>query len=187
MELKEILAISGQPGLYKFVAQSSNGIIVESLADGKRSNVAATTKVSTLSEIALFTDNEDKPLSEVFENLYKLSGGKESISPKSTPEQMKAKFAEVLPEYDRDRVHVSDMKKVFAWYNVLVGAGMTDFSAKEEAQEAPAEAKEAGKEAVKKAPAAKKPAAGAGAKKTSAKESTAPKGGKQVSAVRKAQ
>ena len=127
MELKDILAISGQSGLYKFIAQSKNGIIVEALSDGKRSNASASAKVSSLSEIAIFTETDDIPLAKVFENIYAQTGGKETISPKSTPEQLKTFFAEVLPKYDRDRVHVSDIKKVVAWYNILVAAGMTEF------------------------------------------------------------
>ena len=108
MELKDILAISGQPGLYKYVAQSTRGVIVESLLDGKRQNVSATAKVSALTEISLFTE----------------------------PAKLKAYFAAVLPEYDRERVHVSDMKKCFAWYNTLVKAGFTEFRLpSDEAQE----------------------------------------------------
>lgn len=132
MELKEILAISGQPGLYKFVAQSTRGVIVESLLDGKRMNVSATSKVSALTEISMFTEGDDIPLAEVFTKIYTYTGGKEAISHKETPEKLKAAFAEVLPEYDRDRVHASDIKKCFAWYNTLVGAGFTEFKLPEE-------------------------------------------------------
>ena len=127
MELKEILAISGQPGLYKFVAQSVRGVIVESLLDGRRMNASANAKVSALSEISMFTEGEDIALADVFTRIYAHTGGKEAISPKESPEKLKAAFAEVLPEYDRDRVHVSDIKKCFAWYNTLVGAGFTEF------------------------------------------------------------
>ncbi len=127
MELSEILAISGQPGLFKYVAQSQRGVIVESLIDGKRMNASATSRVSALTEISMFTEGEDIPLAEVFTRIYAHTGGKEAISPKSTPEQLKAAFAEVLPEYDRDRVHVSDIKKCFSWFNILVGAGFTEF------------------------------------------------------------
>ena len=127
MELKEILAISGQPGLYKYVAQSTNGVIVESLLDGKRMNASASSKVSALTEISIFTEGDDLPLADVFTNIYNHTGGKEAISHKEAPEKLKAAFAEVLPEYDRDRVHVSDMKKCFAWYNTLVQAGFTEF------------------------------------------------------------
>lgn len=127
MELKEILAISGQPGLYKYVAQSVRGVIVESLADGHRMNASATAKVSALTEISMFTEGDDIPLAEVFTKIYAHTSGKEAINPKEAPEKLKAAFAEVLPEYDRDRVHVSDIKKCFAWYNTLVQAGFTEF------------------------------------------------------------
>ena len=136
MKLKEILAISGQSGLFKFVAQSHNGVIVESLTDGKRSNASGSAKVSALGEIAIYTENEDMPLGKVFENIYKQTDGKEAISPKSSPEELKKFFATVLPEYDRDRVHVSDMKKVITWYNILVSIGMTYFSNDEEEEPA---------------------------------------------------
>jgi hypothetical protein len=127
MELKEILAISGQPGLYKYVAQSTRGVIVESLLDGKRMNAAATARVSALTEISMFTDGDDIPLADVFTKIFEHTGGKESVDPKETPEKLKAAFAEVLPEYDRERVHVSDIKKCFAWYNTLIKAGFTKF------------------------------------------------------------
>ncbi|MEG0498423.1 MAG: DUF5606 domain-containing protein [Alistipes sp.] len=127
MELKEILAISGQPGLYKYVAQSTRGVIVEALTDGKRMNAAASAKVSSLTEISMFTDDEDVSLAEVFTNIYKLQAGKAAISHKEPEEKIKAAFAEALPTYDRERVHVSDMKKCFAWYNILVAAGFTKF------------------------------------------------------------
>ena len=129
MELKEILAISGQPGLYKYVAQSTNGVIVESLLDGKRMNASASSKVSALTEISIFTEGDDLPLADVFTNIYNHTGGKEA------PEKLKAAFAEVLPDYDRDRVHVSDMKKVFMWYNILLGAGFTEFKLPETEEE----------------------------------------------------
>lgn len=135
MKFNEIIAISGQPGLYKFVAQSPHGIIVESLADGKRINALATSKVSSLAEIAIFTEGEDIPLAEVMEKIFAHTAGKETISHKAEPDQMKALFKAVLPGYDRDRVHVSDMKKVISWFNMLVAAGMTEFKLEEEAAE----------------------------------------------------
>ena len=132
MELKEILAISGHPGLYRYVAQSTRGVIVESLLDGRRMNASASAKVSALSEISIFTEGDDIPLAAVFTKIYEHTGGKEAISHKEDPEKLKACFAEVLPEYDRDRVHVSDMKKVFMWYNILLGAGFTEFNLPDE-------------------------------------------------------
>ncbi|MBQ5595392.1 MAG: DUF5606 domain-containing protein [Alistipes sp.] len=127
MELKDILAISGQPGLFKYVAQSMRGVIVESLLDGKRMNASATSRVSALTEISMFTEGEDIALADVFTNIWNYTGGKEAISHKESANMIEAEFAKVLPEYDRDRVHVSDMKKCFAWYNILVKAGFTEF------------------------------------------------------------
>ena len=134
MELKDILAISGQPGLYKFVAQSMRGVIVESLIDGKRMNASATSRVSALTEISMFTEGEDIALAEVFTRMYAHTGGKEGLSHKEPAEKMKAYFAEVLPEYDRERVHVSDIKKALSWFNILVGAGFTEFKLPDEEQ-----------------------------------------------------
>lgn len=127
MELKDILAISGQPGLFKYVAQSQRGIIVESLSDGKRMNASATSRVSALTEISMFTEGDDIALADVFTNIWNYTEGKEAISHKESADKIQAEFANVLPEYDRDRVHVSDMKKCFAWYNILVKAGFTEF------------------------------------------------------------
>ncbi len=132
MELKDILAISGMPGLYKFVARSQRGVIVESLADGKRLNAAMSSKMSALTEISMFTEEEDIALAEVLTNIYNYTEGKTAISHKEDPEKIKAYMAEVLPTYDRERVHLSDMKKLFQWYNILVEAGMTRFELPEE-------------------------------------------------------
>ena len=128
MEFKDILAISGMPGLYKYVAQSTRGIIVESLEDGRRTNASATSRVSALSDISMFTEGEDIALAEVFTRMYTHTEGKQGLSHKESADKMKAYFAEVLPEYDRERVHVSDIKKALAWFNILVAAGMTEFT-----------------------------------------------------------
>lgn len=101
MKLKEILAISGQSGLYKFVAQSKNGIIVEQLGSGVRSCASASAKVSSLGEIAIFTENDDVPLAQVFQQIYDKHAGQPVLSHKSAPEDLKKFFAEALPEYDR--------------------------------------------------------------------------------------
>ena len=127
MEFKDILAISGQPGLFRYVAQSRNGFIVESLLDGKRMNASSTSRVSALTEISMFTEGEDIALADVFTNIWNYTGGKEAISHKESADKIEAEFAKVLPEYDRERVHVSDMKKCFAWYNILVQVGFTEF------------------------------------------------------------
>lgn len=139
MEFKDILAISGMPGLYKYVAQSTRGIIVESLADGHRMNASATSRVSALSEISMFTEGEDIALADVFTRMYAYTEGKEVISPKESADKLKAYFAEVLPDYDRERVHVSDIKKAFSWFNILVGVGFTEFKLPEMEEQAEAE------------------------------------------------
>ena len=112
------------------------GFTVESLADGTRTCAPATARVSSLGEIAIFTDGEDMPMAEVFQKIYEKCEGKQTIDPKSPAEALKKYFAEVLPEYDRSRVHVSDMKKMATWYNLLVASGMTEFkTGNEESQE----------------------------------------------------
>ena len=136
MELKDILAISGQPGLYKYVAQSMRGVIVESLIDGKRMNASATSRVSALTEISMFTEGEDIPLADVFTNIWNYTEGKQAVSHKESAAKIQEEFAKVLPEYDRERVHVSDMKKCFAWYNILVEAGFTEFKLPSQGEEA---------------------------------------------------
>ena len=135
MELKDILAISGQPGLFRFVAQSRTGFIVESLLDGKRTNASASSRISALTEISMFTEGEDIALAEVFTRMYNHTGGQQGLSHKESADKLKAYFAEVLPEYDRERVHVSDIKKALSWFNILVGAGLTEFTLPEEEEE----------------------------------------------------
>jgi hypothetical protein len=134
MELKEILAVAGYPGLYKFVAQSTRGVIVEALADGKRMNVPSNTRVSSMTDISVFTDGEDRPLADVFTAFYTHTGGAATVSHKEAPEKVTAAFAEVVPDYDPNRVHFSDMKKIVQWYNALVAVGMTTFALPEEAE-----------------------------------------------------
>lgn len=146
MKLAETLAISGQPGLFRFVAQSRNGIIVESLADAKRMIVSGNAKVSSLNDIAIFTTSEDMPLGRVFEMISKATKGKECCSHKVPDAQLKAAMKQYLPDYDEDRVRVSDIKKLFAWFNILIANGMTVFvedEAQESADAQPAEDKAA--------------------------------------------
>lgn len=133
--LKGILAISGQPGLYKLVAESKNNIIVESLETGKRMPAYSTSKISALEDIAIFTDTEDMPLKDVFKAISEKEDGGKTINHKSSSKELRDYFAEVLPEYDRDRVYVSDIKKVLLWYNTLQGKDMLDFSEEEETEE----------------------------------------------------
>jgi hypothetical protein len=114
--LKGILAISGQPGLYKLVTEAKNSIIVESLLTGKRIPAYSTSKISTLTDISVFTETAEIQLKDLFKRIQE--NGK-IISPKASSNEIKAFFGEVLPEYDKDRVYVSDMKKIFQWYQLL--------------------------------------------------------------------
>ena len=120
IQLKDILAISGKGGLFKFIAQARNGIVVESLEDQKRHVAPATARVSSLEDIAIFTLDEEVPLADIFFLIHEKTEGKETISHKAAPEELKKRFKELVPEYDEDRVYVSDIKKVFQWYNQLL-------------------------------------------------------------------
>lgn len=123
IDLKGFISISGQPGLYKIVAQSKNGIIVEGLSDKKRLNIYASTKVSTLSDISMFTTGEDKPIEEIMTSIFEKEKGGAAVESKADDKAIEAYFAAVLPDYDKDRVYVSNMRKLFAWYNALQSTG----------------------------------------------------------------
>lgn len=130
--LKGILAISGQPGLFKLLAESKNNIIVESLETGKRMPAYSTTKISALEDIAIYTDTDDVPLKDIFKAIYDKENGGKAISHKSSGNELKSYFEEVLPDYDKERVYVSDIKKVILWYTILHEKEMLDFSEEEE-------------------------------------------------------
>jgi hypothetical protein len=119
MVLKDILAISGEPGLFRFIAQGKNSIIVEHLETLKRSSAHASAKVSSLEDIAIFTEKEDVPLGKVFDIIYEKTSGEVAIDSKVDGSVLKSWFEEILPDYSRDKVYVSDMKKVALWYNIL--------------------------------------------------------------------
>jgi len=119
IQLKDILAISGKGGLFRFIAQARNGIVVESLDDQKRHVAPATARVNSLEDIAIFTIDEEVPLADIFFMIHEKSEGKETLSHKAAVEELKRQFKELVPEYDEDRVYVSDIKKVFQWYNQL--------------------------------------------------------------------
>lgn len=126
-DLSRILAISGQSGLFNFVSSSRTGVIVESLADKKRSNVAATGKVTSLADISIYTDDEEVKLQQVFLNLKEVLGEADAPTSKASAEELKALFEKALPTYDRDRFYVSHMKKVVDWYNALKNYASLDF------------------------------------------------------------
>lgn len=137
MELKDILAISGKPGLFKNIGQSKNGVIVESLIDQKRFPAFAHERISSLAEISVFTTGEDVELQKVFKIIYDKYEGKEAIDPKSDGEALKVFMKEILPDYDEDRVYTSDIKKLVSWYNLLASENLLEFP-EEEAESAEA-------------------------------------------------
>ena len=133
--LKTILAISGKPGLYKLVSQAKNMLIVETVdAARKRMPVYASDKVISLGDIAMYTDDDEVPLADVLESVKKKENGAVTAIDykKASVEELNAFMAEVLPTYDRDRVHTSDIKKLIQWYNLLVSNGVTEFVEKAE-------------------------------------------------------
>jgi len=119
MILKDILAISGEQGLFKFIAQGKNAIIVEHLQTKKRSSAYGSAKVSSLEEIAIFTDKEDMPLGKVFDLIHEKENGGPAIDSKADASKLKSWFEGILPEYSKDKVYTSDIKKVAHWYNIL--------------------------------------------------------------------
>lgn len=130
--LKEILSISGRPGLQKLISNSSNAIIVESLIDGKRFPAYSNSKIIALEDISIYTENEDLPLKDIFKRIYLREEGKQALSHKEATEKVISYFEEIVPEYDKDRVYTSDMKKIIQWYNLLIDKGMLSFEEKEE-------------------------------------------------------
>jgi hypothetical protein len=132
MILKDIISISGESGLFRFLAQGKNSIIVEHIGTGRRSSAFSSARVSSLEDISVFTDNEDLPLGKVFDSIHEKENGGPAINPKSSPEELKAYFAGVVPDYAKDKVYVSDIRKIMQWYNILLDNGMLK---KEEAEE----------------------------------------------------
>jgi hypothetical protein len=124
MVLKDILSISGESGLFKFVAQGKNAIIVEHIETGKRSSAFSSAKVSSLEDISVFTENEDLPLGKVFDKIFEKESGGQAIDSKAESEKLKKYFEEVIPDYSREKVYSSDIKKIILWYNLLQKKGM---------------------------------------------------------------
>lgn len=128
MGLEKVLSISGKPGLYKLIAQTRGGFVAESLLDKKRISVGIQTNVSMLSEIAIYTLTEEIPLKDVFKKIKdKEKGQPTSVKAKDSKETLEEYFFDVLPDYDEDRVYVSDIKKVIQWYNLLHQQNMLSF------------------------------------------------------------
>jgi len=130
--LKDIMSISGQGGLFKFISQARNGIIVESLETGKRMQAFSTMKVNSLKDIAVFTKQEEILLEEVFKKISDKESGGASIDPKSNPDDLKSYFLKILPDFDQERVYISDIKKMINWYNILQKHDLLKFEKEED-------------------------------------------------------
>lgn len=170
--LKNILAITGKPGLYKLVSRGNNHLIVESLVDGKHFPTFARDRIISVADVSMYTTGDDKPLNEILTTIYEREKGQVcSFDPKkATNDELREWFEGVLPDFDRDRVYPTDIKKLVQWYNILINAGITDFSIEEEGEETvsePVTAAEPKQQAhVAKSAAKASSSAKAGAKRT---------------------
>ena len=130
--LQKILSVAGQPGLFSYLTQANAGVVVESLATKKRTVCGMSMRISSLSDISVFTEEGEVSLETMFEKMKEKLGEQAAPSSKSNPEELKKFFGEVLPDYDRDKFYVSHMKKVVEWYNVLKEFASLDFEKQEE-------------------------------------------------------
>ena len=151
MKISDVLAISGKPGLFKILASSSKNLVVESMLDGKRSSIPGSLRVSSLSDITMYTINEDVPLREIIKSMYDKNKGKAAISHNASPQEVKDFVDSVVDDLDHDRVYASDLRKLVQWYNLLISQKALPFEEEED--------KEDGKSDDKKAPSKKKPTA----------------------------
>ncbi len=136
MDLSKILSIAGKPGLYKLAGEAKNNLVVESLTDGKRIPAFSHERISSLQEISIYTTDDDLPLHDVLKLIYDMTDGQKVENPKKmSSAQLKKLFKKAIPDYDEDSVYVSDMKKVFTWYNTLLGKELIDFSEDEKEEE----------------------------------------------------
>lgn len=169
MDLSKILTISGKNGLFTIVSQSKANLIVESLIDGKKIPVFATDRSSALSDISVFTYGEDLPLKEILIRIHNKENGSNSIDPKAKPEDLRSYFETIVPDYDKERVYHSDMKKIFSWYNLLLEKGImkqiVESASEEDKVEEESVKKEPGEKADK-ASSVKKPVKPASEKKS---------------------
>lgn len=126
MDLSKILAISGKPGLFELVGQSKNNSVVQDLISLKKTTISARYKVSILGNITVFTTDEDVSLEEILGTINKKENGKPCISHKEDPEDLRLYFESVLPNFDKSKVYLSDIKKIVQWYNIFQEAGRLD-------------------------------------------------------------
>lgn len=134
--LREILSITGRPGLFRIVAQAKNTIIVEDVVSKKRMPVYPRDKVVSLGDIAMYTESGDTPLGEILDKVYAAKNGEKiNVSECVKAGKLRDEFGAIIPDYDRDRVYESDIKKLFTWYNILLDGGFTKFTAEKESEE----------------------------------------------------
>ncbi|MDE6256576.1 MAG: DUF5606 domain-containing protein [Muribaculaceae bacterium] len=134
--LRTILSVTGRPGLFKIVSQGKGVLIVEELGTGKRFPIHARDKVSSLGDIAMYTESGDTPLGEILDKVYaKHNGEKIDVKALVKNDGLKGAFEEVVEDYDRDRVYNNDIKKLFSWYNILIDNGFTKFTEDEKKEE----------------------------------------------------
>ena len=138
---ERILTISGKPGLYRLVSSGRNMFIVKAVdATKKRMPVHSTNQVVMLDDIAIYTDTEEVPLRDVFAKIYEKENGVLPFDAKAlTPEELVEYFEGIMPDFDRERVYLTHIKKMYAWYNILVANGVVDFKSEENEEEAAAE------------------------------------------------
>lgn len=149
--LKGIIAITGKPGLYKLLSRGKNNLIVENISTGKRTPTYPHEKVVSIPDISIYTEGGDTPLTEVFQKVFEANEGKPvELKDYPTADAVREYFGTILPDFDRERVYTTDIKKLFSWYNILIAAGITEFKNEETAQDEAAEAAEAADEAQTK-------------------------------------
>jgi hypothetical protein len=131
MDLSKILFITGKSGLFKLISQTKAGAIIESMSDNKRFPVFSHNKISVLENISIYTEEADVPLSKIFQAIYKKENGGKCLDSTSAEQEIRAYMEEILPSYDQQQVHLSDMRKVFLWYNLLNEQGLIDVEEEE--------------------------------------------------------
>lgn len=150
MDLTGILSISGYGGLFKMIKQTKSGFIVESLVDQKRMQAFASSKISTLEDIAIFTDTGEVHLKKVLKKIFEVEEGKQlALNAKSSNDELKLLFEKIIPDYDKEKVYVSDIKKVVVWYNILVEKGLVDLEEDKTDEESKVETTEDVNESIK--------------------------------------
>ena len=131
-DLTKILAVSGQHGLFEYVAQARNGVIAESLSDRRRTVLGATSRISTLADISIYTSEGEMKLADVFLSVNKALDGADAPTSKAPEKEVVALFEKAVPDYDADRFYVSHMRKILDWYSQIVKYASLDFVKEEE-------------------------------------------------------